>query len=65
MFITRSVMSKMCTQAEILDIWLITSKEHNEISKLLKNYTSVQIVLSITARENSSLPGSESRGKAF
>lgn len=43
MFITCSVMSKMCTQAEILDIWLITSKEQSETSKLLKNYTWVHV----------------------
>lgn len=37
------VLSKMCTQAEILDIWLITSKEQSETSKLLKNYTWVHV----------------------
>lgn len=39
MFITCSVMSKMCTQAEISDIWLKTSKEQSETSKWLRKYT--------------------------
>lgn len=65
MFITCSVMSKMCTQAEISDIWLKTSKEQSETSKWLKKYTQLQVGLSMTAREISAPTGSESRGKAF